>query len=111
MLIIPIRSTCFGGRFRPSSRALDCVYSLWYNAPTMLPAGSLEAEELRFQVKLYSVCALICTSPVNTNSTVHEASGVYQYKTHHDVLLTVVYKHLIQTNLISFLQLLQWRCI
>ena len=21
-------------------------YSLWYNAPTMLPAGSLEAEEL-----------------------------------------------------------------
>ena len=24
-------------------------YSLWYNAPTMLPASSLEAEELRFQ--------------------------------------------------------------
>ena len=24
-------------------------YSLWYNAPTMLPAGSLEAEELRSQ--------------------------------------------------------------
>ena len=24
-------------------------YSLWYNAPTMLPAGSLEAEEIRFQ--------------------------------------------------------------
>ena len=24
-------------------------YSLWYNAPTMLPAGKLEAEELRFQ--------------------------------------------------------------
>ena len=24
-------------------------YSLWYNTPTMLPAGSLEAEELRFQ--------------------------------------------------------------
>ena len=24
-------------------------YSLWYNAPTMLPAGSLEAEFLRFQ--------------------------------------------------------------
>ena len=22
-------------------------YSLWYNAPTMLPAGSQEAEELR----------------------------------------------------------------
>ena len=24
-------------------------YSLWYNAPMMLPAGSLEVEELRFQ--------------------------------------------------------------
>ena len=24
-------------------------YSLWYNAPTMLPADSLEAEELRFR--------------------------------------------------------------
>jgi hypothetical protein len=39
-------------RFRPSSEALDCVYSLWYNAPAMLPACSLEAEglqSLRFQ--------------------------------------------------------------
>jgi hypothetical protein len=27
----------------PISGALDCVYSFWYNAPTMLPvAGSLE---------------------------------------------------------------------
>ena len=25
-------------------------YSLWYNAPTMLPEGSLEAEELRFRL-------------------------------------------------------------
>jgi len=41
LLIIPISSTCFGRKFRPSSRALDCVYSLWYNAPTMLPAGSI----------------------------------------------------------------------
>jgi len=32
-------STCFGRRFRPSSGALDCVYSFWYKAPTMLPAG------------------------------------------------------------------------
>ena len=24
-------------------------YSLWYNAPTLLPAGSQEAEELRLQ--------------------------------------------------------------
>jgi hypothetical protein len=41
LLIIPISLTCFGQWFRPSSGALDCVYSLWYNAPTMLPAGSV----------------------------------------------------------------------
>jgi hypothetical protein len=35
-VIIPISSTCFGRWFRPSSGAQDCVYSLWYNAPTML---------------------------------------------------------------------------
>ena len=29
LLIIPISSTCFGRWFRPSSGALDCVYSLW----------------------------------------------------------------------------------
>jgi hypothetical protein len=34
LLIIPISSTCFGRWFRPSSGALDCVHSLWYNAPT-----------------------------------------------------------------------------
>ena len=27
----------------PSSEALDYVYILWYNAPTMLPAGDLSA--------------------------------------------------------------------
>ena len=32
--------------FRPSSGALECVYSLWSNAPTMLPAGDLNEMEL-----------------------------------------------------------------
>jgi hypothetical protein len=49
LLIIPISSTCFGRWYRPSTVAIDCVYSLWFNAPTLLPTGSLEAEELRFQ--------------------------------------------------------------
>ena len=40
ILIISIRSTCFGRYFRPSSGELDCVYSLWYKAPTMLPPGT-----------------------------------------------------------------------
>ena len=39
LLKISISSTCFGRQFRPFSGALDCVYSLWYKAPTMLPAG------------------------------------------------------------------------
>ena len=47
LLIVSISSKYFGRWFRPSSGARDCVYSLRYNAPTMLPAGSLEEEELR----------------------------------------------------------------
>ena len=31
----------FRAIIRPSSGALDCVYSLWYEAPTVLPAGSV----------------------------------------------------------------------
>ena len=27
---------------RPSSGALDCVYSLWYKAPTLLQFGNME---------------------------------------------------------------------
>ena len=39
LLIISIGSTCFGWYLRSSSRAPDCIYSLWYNAPAVLPAG------------------------------------------------------------------------
>jgi len=41
LLIIPISSTCFGRLFCPSSAAIDCVYSVWYNVTTMLPAGNI----------------------------------------------------------------------
>ena len=41
LLRILISSTCFGQSFCPSSGALDCVYSLWYKAPAVLPAGSI----------------------------------------------------------------------
>jgi len=41
LLIISNSSTRFGRYFRPSSGALDCVYSLWCNAPTMMSAGSI----------------------------------------------------------------------
>jgi len=43
-LLTPISSTCFGRWLRPSSGASDCVYSLWYNALTMLLAGGQDAE-------------------------------------------------------------------
>jgi len=43
LLKISISSTCFGRYFRPSSGTLGCVYSLWYKAPMMLPAGDQEA--------------------------------------------------------------------
>jgi len=43
LLIIPVSSTYFRQLFCPSWGALDCVYSLWYNAPKMLPAGGRPA--------------------------------------------------------------------
>jgi len=30
---------CFGRCFRPSSRALDCIYSIWQCSPKLLSAG------------------------------------------------------------------------
>jgi hypothetical protein len=47
LLIIPISSTCFGRWFRQSSGALDCVYSLWYNAPTSCNTQSSAPEDGR----------------------------------------------------------------
>jgi len=44
LLIISIISTCFERQFRPSLEALDCVYSLCHNAPTMLSTGDQQAE-------------------------------------------------------------------
>jgi len=46
LLIISIISTCFGRKFRPSSGALDCVYSLWYKAPKKWPAVDQDEVEL-----------------------------------------------------------------
>jgi len=54
-LTITISSTCFGRWFRPSSGALDCVYSLWYNAPAMLLAGDKDEFHLIcFNIVLHS---------------------------------------------------------
>ena len=48
-------------------------YSLWYNAPTMLPAGSLEAEEQQgHQMAMLSLCAMHYTTSCNTKSSAPE---------------------------------------
>jgi len=38
--------TSFGGCFRPSSGALDCIYIFWYCPPILLPAGVMNEMEL-----------------------------------------------------------------
>ena len=58
-------------------------YSLWYNAPTMLPAGSLEAEELRFQATGPQLVLLHYTSSCNTQSSASE-DGQNNYPKHAD---------------------------
>ena len=41
-----IRSTCFGQCLRPTSGALDCIYSFWYSPTMLLPAGVMDGMEL-----------------------------------------------------------------
>jgi hypothetical protein len=48
--LFSIRSTCFGRCFRPSSGALDCIYSFWYCAPILLPAGVMDKMELQYHL-------------------------------------------------------------
>ena len=38
-LLFLVSSTCFGRCFRPSSGALDCIYSIWQCSLKLLPAG------------------------------------------------------------------------
>jgi len=44
--LYPISSTCFGRCFRPSSGALDCIYSFWYSPHMLLPADVTDEMEL-----------------------------------------------------------------
>jgi len=40
-----VSPTCFGRCFRPSSGALDCIYSIWLYSPLSLPAGVVDELE------------------------------------------------------------------
>jgi len=44
-----VSSTCFGRCFHPSSGAHDCIYSLWYCPPVLLPAGVMNDTCGRYQ--------------------------------------------------------------
>ena len=46
LLLIPISSTCFEPLFAHLQERQTVCYSLWYNAPTMFMAGSMDAEAL-----------------------------------------------------------------
>jgi len=40
-----ISCTCFGRCLRPSSGALDSIYSFWYSPPVLLLAGVMDEME------------------------------------------------------------------
>jgi len=52
--LYPISSTCFGQCFRPSSGALDCIYSFWYSPPMLLLTGVTDEMELILQTQVTS---------------------------------------------------------
>ena len=93
LLIIPISSTYFGRWFRPYSGALDCVYSLWYNAPTMLPAGSLDEVEMLKQFHR-----------IQATGGQHRGCIIPQAVTHSLVLLRM--GEIFSRNMLSWLELL-----
>ena len=48
-----VSSTCFGWCLRPSSGALDCIYSIWFCLPVLLPAGVMDEMELTYRSALH----------------------------------------------------------
>jgi len=44
-LLLLVSSTCFGRCFRPSSGALDRIYSIWLCSPNLLLGGALDELE------------------------------------------------------------------
>ena len=68
-------------------------YSLWYNAPTKLPASSLETEELRFQANGRQFVLVLCTSSCNTQSSAPEDGQDHSLK--HAELIGIIKKPLL----------------
>ena len=47
-LLFLVSSTCFDRCLRPSSGALDCIYSIWQYSPKQLPAGVMDELKLNY---------------------------------------------------------------
>ena len=66
-----VSSTCFGRRLRPSSGALDCIFSFLYRPPTLLPAGVTDEMGLLLQFHLIRASAVkICMQIRNDNKDI-----------------------------------------
>ena len=68
-------------------------YSLWYNAPTTLPASSLEAEFLRFQANWPATSWVHYTTSCNTQSSAPEDARNHRLK--HVELIGIINKPLL----------------
>ena len=68
-------------------------YSLWYNAPKMLPADSLEAEFLRFQALPAGTSWVHYTTSCNTQSSAPEDGRDQHPK--HVLLIGIINKPLL----------------
>ena len=69
-------------------------YSLWYNAPTLLPAGSLEAEFLRFQSYRPATSWVRYTTSCNTQVTSAPEDG-RDYRPKYVELIGIINKPLL----------------
>jgi len=64
--LYPISYTCFGRCFRPSSGALDCIYSFWYSPPMLLSGEVFAHQQEHLTVFTVSVIVhLCCCRPVS----------------------------------------------
>ena len=115
--LYPNGSTCFGRCFRPSSGALDCIYSFWYNPPILLTAGVMDEMErsLYLYSHLFHSCHCInimCYSLWYNGPTMLPATGrqhlggciIPQAVTHSLVFLKM--GKIISRNMLSWLELL-----
>ena len=78
----------------PILRSTDCVYSLWYNAPTMLPAGKVDEVELFHLIQVTSRQHRRCIIPQAVNRTCAPEDG-QNYRPKYVELIEIINKPLL----------------